>query len=322
MRKFAVPKLIVSKCLEFDHCRYNGDIIRSDFVSGLKPFVVFEPVCAECEIGLGVPRDPIRVVIINKKKRLVQPATEKDCTLEMQKFASEFMDSHPDADGFILKAYSPSCGIKGVKIYPALENVSSVDTGSGFFAAAALEKYPGLAIEDELRLSNFRIREHFLTKIFTAAEFRKISARPSMGALVKFQAENKLLLLTYNQSKMREMGKLVANHEKRPAAEVFKDYGVLLQKAFARTPSHNSNVNTLMHAFGYFSDGLNAKEKAFFLDTLGKYAEEKCPLSVPVSLVKSMIARFGEDYLSSQTYFEPYPEELYQMSDSGKSRLK
>lgn len=72
-----IPGIVVSKCLGFAHCRYNGLIIASEFVDNLKPFVEFIPVCPEMEIGLGVPRDPVRIVAANQQMRLVQPATRK-----------------------------------------------------------------------------------------------------------------------------------------------------------------------------------------------------------------------------------------------------
>ncbi|MDO8842143.1 DUF523 domain-containing protein, partial [Methanocalculus sp.] len=62
-RIFQRPTLVVSRCIEFDHVRYNGDMITSDIVASLKPFVTFIPVCPEVEIGLGIPRDTIRIVL-------------------------------------------------------------------------------------------------------------------------------------------------------------------------------------------------------------------------------------------------------------------
>ena len=56
MRQFIKPKIVISKCVEFDHCRYDGSMIPSDFVNALKLHVDFKPVCPEMEIGLGVPR--------------------------------------------------------------------------------------------------------------------------------------------------------------------------------------------------------------------------------------------------------------------------
>ena len=56
MRLFSRPKVVISRCIEFDHCRYNGNLIPNDFVKALKSHVDSSPVCAEIEIGLSVPR--------------------------------------------------------------------------------------------------------------------------------------------------------------------------------------------------------------------------------------------------------------------------
>ena len=41
------------------------------------------------------------------------------------------------------------------------------------FAAGVQERFPGAAIEEETRLGNLLIRDLFLTKLFTLADFRK-----------------------------------------------------------------------------------------------------------------------------------------------------
>ena len=82
-----VPRIVVSKCIEFDHCRYNGQMISSNLIKELKPFIDFLPTCPEVEIGLGVPRDSIRIVLKDDKKMLVQPATGKDVTEDMEEFS-------------------------------------------------------------------------------------------------------------------------------------------------------------------------------------------------------------------------------------------
>jgi uncharacterized protein YbbK (DUF523 family) len=168
--EFVKPQVFISKCLGFAKCRYNGLTIPDEFVTNLKPHVDFHPVCPEVEIGLGIPRDPIRIVSIKKKLHLVQPATGKDLTEEMTDFSTSFLNSLKTVDGFLLKNRSPSCGIKDVKVYPGTGKVASIARDSGFFGAAVLEKFPFSAIEDEGRLKNYRIREHFLTKLFTLAQ--------------------------------------------------------------------------------------------------------------------------------------------------------
>ncbi len=78
-----------------------------------------------------------------------------------------------------------------------------------------LERFDDRAIEDEGRLRNLGIREHFLTRIFAFARFRLVQQSGSMSDLVRFHAANKLLLMAYNKEKMRELGRIVANGERK-----------------------------------------------------------------------------------------------------------
>jgi uncharacterized protein YbgA (DUF1722 family)/uncharacterized protein YbbK (DUF523 family) len=320
LRTHPRPSIVVSKCIEFDACRYNGAKIPSDVVSALKAHVDFIPVCPEVEIGLGVPREPIRIISEGGTARLWQPATDRDLTGAMTGFAKSFLEGLGPVDGFILKFRSPSCGMKEVKIYGGKGKAPPAGKGAGFFGREVLARFGDLAVEDEGRLRNFRIREHFLTKVFALTRFRETREAGSMGAIVKFQAENKLLLMAYNQKAMREMGRVVANPEKEDVRSVFDRYGTLLSTALAQAPRRPSAINVLMHAMGYFSDELTGREKQFFLASLDKYRELRIPLSVPVGIVNSWLARYDRPYLAEQTFFEPYPEDLVQVTDSGKGR--
>jgi uncharacterized protein YbgA (DUF1722 family)/uncharacterized protein YbbK (DUF523 family) len=320
VKKPVKPVVVVSKCLGFAYCRFNGLTISSHTIDKLKPHVEFRPVCPEVEIGLGIPRDPVRIVKESEEKRLVQLATGDDLTNRMTEFVESFLNSVEEVDGFILKSRSPSCGIKDVGIYPNMEKGSSGMRGSGFFGRAVMDRFPNLPLEDEGRLTNFRIREHFFIKLFTMAKFRSVKSSNSMKELVRFQTENKLLLMAYNQEKMRVLGRIVANPEKKPFSEVIGGYEEQLVGAFSRAARYTSNINVLMHGLGYFSNELSSDEKAFFLDSLERYRAGSVPLSVPLNIVRSFVVRFQEDYLAQQTFFEPYPEELMEITDSGKGR--
>ncbi|MEP0828957.1 MAG: DUF1722 domain-containing protein, partial [bacterium] len=247
-RFFSRPRVVVSKCLGFEAVRYNGAIIPCEFVDRLRGTVDFFPVCPEMEIGLGTPRDPIHIARRGNKDILIQPATGRDLTESMNRFSEKFLRSLTDVDGFILKSRSPSCGIKEVKIHSNKEKSPAVGKGPGFFGGKVLDSYPGLAIEDEGRLLNLKIREHFLTRIFAFAAFREIRKSGSMGQLVQFQAQNKLLLMSYSQKEMRLLGKIVANHEKQPFEKVATEYALHLQMALLKPSRDSNNINTLMHA--------------------------------------------------------------------------
>jgi len=131
MGKWARPVVVLSRCLEFEPVRYNAQVIPNDFVRQLEPWVTFVLVCPELEIGLGAPRDPVRIVAIDGRARLIQPTTDRDLTREMNEFSQSFLSSLGDVDGFLLKNRSPSCGISDVKVYQGLSESASSGRGAG-----------------------------------------------------------------------------------------------------------------------------------------------------------------------------------------------
>jgi len=314
------PLVVVSKCLGFERCRWNGEVINDEFTIRLGAYVDFHTICPEMEIGLGVPRDPIHIESSKGALSLVQPATGRDVSREMSDFCEGFLTSLGEVDGFLLKARSPSCGPLDVKIYAAGGKSGSMDKGPGFFGSAVLAAFPDLAVESEGRLKNFRIREHYLTRLFAAARFRAMERSATMKDLVDFQARNKLLLMAYNQSELKLLGRIVANHEHLKVDEIIPPYREHFARALSKTPRYTSNINVLMHALGYFSKEITSGEKSYFLETLERYRAGSIPLSAVNSIINSWIVRFDQAYLEQQTFFNPYPEELAFISDSGKGR--
>ena len=316
--QFATPHVVVSGCLDFEACRYNGQRIPFDLIRELEPYVKYVPICPEVEIGLGTPRDPIRLVKGNDAPQLVQPATGRDVTEEMDAFSTSFLAESGDVDGFILKSRSPSCGLHGVKVYDGPETNSNNGRSPGRFAAAVVAQYPGAAMEDEGRLRNYRIREHFLTKLFGLARLRCAS---SMRELVAFHTEYKFVLMTYNQQKMRELGRLVANAGGQSLDQILPAYRGGFGLALRIAPRYTTVINTVEHAYGYMSDKLNAGEKSFYRRQLERYRNGRLPVSALTSLVHVWAVRFEVSYLLEQSFFQPYPDELASLSDSGKGRL-
>jgi len=313
MRPFVRPKIVISKCIEFDHCRYDGSLIPSDFVKALKPYVDFRPVCAEMEIGLGVPRSSIRIVSVNGEPRLIQPATGLDVTERMMDFSDHFLSSLSDVDGFILKFRSPSCGMKDIRVYSSAANGVAVSKTSGFFGGSVVNKFPDMAIEDEGRLRNFNIREHFLIKLFALASFREVRNSGDVSDLIRFQEINKFLLTAHSQKETKLLGKIVANQEGLDFEKQAAFYREHMAQALKRPPKTSSRANVLMHLLGYFKDQLTFKEKEHFIASVGKYKDRKIPFSGPLAMLQSWAIRFGQDYVKNQTIFEPFPEDLIEL---------
>ncbi|MHC4714640.1 MAG: YbgA family protein, partial [Planctomycetota bacterium] len=282
--------------------------------------VEFIPVCPEVEIGLGVPREPIRIARDESGMKLIRSANGADVTELMLSFAADFLGSLENIDGFVLKSRSPSCGSKDVKVYPGPGKVGPVGKTAGFFGGAVATRFPDLAIEDEGRVRSFEIREHFLTRVFARARFRAVLERPSMGALVDYHSANKLLLSAYNPRATSELGLIVANHGRKKPAEVARDYLGGLDQLFPRSAKPGTYVNVLLHTLGHFSKVLSGREKAFFLMLIERYKSRRVPLSALLAHLEAWAARFEDEYLSRQTIFRPYPEELVELMDSGKGR--
>jgi len=321
MTEFPKPRIVVSKCIGFASCRYNGEIVNDKFVNRLAAHVEFLSVCPEVEIGLGTPRAPVRIVSAGTGFKLIQPVSGLDLTGKMRSFSSQYLDTLDEVDGFILKNRSPSCGVADVKYYRGPEKGAVLGKTSGFFGGAVLEKFGDRAVEDEGRLLNLNIREHFLTRIFAFARFRGLQKSGSMHALIAFHAANKMLLMAYNQTKMRELGRIVANSDGKPFAAVLELYGKCFRAALLKSPRHASPVNVLMHALGYFKKELLPREKRHFLDELEAYRRGRTPLTGALGILRSWIIRFESEYLRNQTLFLPFPEALMALEDSGKGRV-
>ena len=156
----------VSACLLGEEVRYDGGHKREAWIAEvLGPRVALVAVCPEVEVGLGVPRPPIGLRSDGAGGvRLVVEETGADITDRMTKYAEERLEAlaAEGLDGFILKAHSPSCGIDGVK-------VDGVPGGRGLFAAALLRRFPGLPVEDELRLHDPVVRAEFLRRVLGGA---------------------------------------------------------------------------------------------------------------------------------------------------------
>ena len=322
MAKFIKPKVFVSACIEFDACRYDGELIRDEYVKRLFDFVDVIRVCPELAIGLGSPRDAVRLVQReNEGVKLLSTNHGVDHTEKIVDFSASYLNKlkEKEVDGFILKAKSPTCGIKNVKLYRDIgkANVSGAKN-DGFFGGKVLELFPGLPVETERRLSNFKIRDVFFTKLFTLSDFRPLKKDPKAKNLVAFHSKNKYLFMAYNQTLLRKMGNIVANHEHLKIETVFEQYEVLLQELLSKEPTQKKRINVLTHIYGYFKKNVEVEEKEYYFDVLDQYLNNRIPYSNVLTVLKGWAIRFKESYLMIQTVFEPYPNELIMVTDSGK----
>ena len=303
---FLKPKVVISKCLTFSECRYDGQIIHNQYIENLKKFVEFQTVCPEVEIGMGTPRNPIRIIEDNESLKLKQSETNLDWAKKMNSFSNKYISKISKIDGFILKAASPSCGINSAKIFSP-KSPAPIRKGAGFFASKIIKQFPDHPKEEEKRLNNPFLREHFFTSIFTIADFRFVK---DMNTLYKYHAKHKYLFMAYNQTLMRKMGKVAANENNDSFQNVLNNYYKLILLTLSKRARYTSNINTHMHVMGYFKNQISNQEKQHFLDLIEQYRIQKIHLSAINNLLASWILRFDNSYLKKQSFFNPFPIEL------------
>ncbi len=305
-------RLGISSCLLGEPVRYDGqhklDRYLRDTLGG---YVEWVPVCPEVECGLPVPREAMRLVGDPEAPRLVTNRTGVDHTERMLSWAARRVRELEAEDlcGFVFKSGSPSSGMERVKVYGDKGMPEKV--GVGMFARAFMDHFPLLAVEEEGRLHDPRLRENFIERIFTYRRWREtVAAGRTRGHLVEFHTRNKLLILSHSPEHYRELGRLVASGKDRSPEELYERYQELLAEALGRKTTARKNANVLQHAMGYFKKELSADEKQELLEVIERYRTELVPLVVPVTLLNHYVRKYGEPYLGMQTYLNPHPVEL------------
>jgi uncharacterized protein YbgA (DUF1722 family)/uncharacterized protein YbbK (DUF523 family) len=305
-------RLGVSSCLLGEEVRYDGGHKRDAFLTDvLGPFVEWVPVCPEVEIGLGVPRPPIRLVGDPTAPRLVVEKTGEDLTSRMRRWAGGRLGELAalGLHGYVLKRGSPSCGLVRVRVYG--EDGSPGRVGRGLFAAALTDALPLLPVEEEGRLTDAGIRESFIERVFAAARWQVFTAsRPRVRDLVAFHAAHKFAILAHSPRDYSQLGRLVAGAGPRLTVEALATYGVRFAQALATRATRARHVNVLQHLAGFCKRQLTDDERAELGEVVDEYRRGLVPLVVPLTLLKHHVRRLGIVYLADQIYLDPHPKEL------------
>ena len=168
----------ISSCLLGDEVRFDGGHKRdAPLLEAFAPHVEWVRVCPEVEIGMGVPREPVRLVQSGGDLRMIAVHTGTDHTEAMREFAARRVQALAAMDlrGYVLKSDSPSCGLHGVKVFDVNEgDAEPARRGTGLFAAALTSAFPDLPIAEERQLADPASRASFLARVIA---YDRASAR-------------------------------------------------------------------------------------------------------------------------------------------------
>jgi uncharacterized protein YbgA (DUF1722 family)/uncharacterized protein YbbK (DUF523 family) len=308
----AKPRLGVSACLLGWKVRYDGQHKRDDFaVDVLGPFVEWVPVCPELEVGMEVPREPVRLVGSSEAPRLVAERSGADWTSRMAELAAARVKglSALGLCGYLTKKDSPSCGMSRVRVHPPAGGTPRRD-GVGAFMRVLRSRLPLLPVEEEGRLNDPLLRESFIERVFAYRRWTALRADGlTRGGLVAFHTAHKLSLLSHHPEGYRRLGRLVANQKGRGLRELADEYGALFMEALATVATRGRHVNVLEHMAGYFKAAPRG-DRAEVEEAIRDFGRGHVPLVVPLTLLRSAVRRHGVEYLAGQTYLDPDPREL------------
>jgi uncharacterized protein YbgA (DUF1722 family)/uncharacterized protein YbbK (DUF523 family) len=297
------PRIGVSSCLLGEPVRFNAGHSRSRFLTDdLARHVDWVPYCPEMAIGLGTPRETLR---LTADGRLVNRSGTADHTVAMAA-----LPLPAGVDGYVFKAKSPSCGVHGIARYSSSGQPAD-HRGRGVFAARLIAAFPLLPAEDEGRLNDAILREAFVERIFATARLRALFSRWwGPRDLVAFHARHKLQLLAHDPARCQQAGRIVAragSAARKPTAVAYRQ---LFLAAMAGKATRGRNVNALQHAFSRISGQICQARRADLAGRIELYRRGQDPLSVPMALLTHYASSGGLPWLAEQTYLAPFPADL------------
>ncbi len=302
-------KVGVSSCLLGETVRWNGehklDSTLKDTLSRLFEWV---PTCPEVEIGMGVPRETVRLAGNLKSPRMVGNHTGKDWTPRMHRYSKKRSTelAKMRVCGYIFKARSPSCGIARIPV--TTKNGKTPAKGRGLFADAFMRQCPWAPVEDESRMQDARIRENFITRVFAYHRLTQLlNGRFSFKALIEFHSAHRCLLMAHSRKHCNMLGKLIADAKKYSPAKLKRRYAETFMQSLAFKTTAKKNFDVLVHMLGMLRKQLTEAERKEVIKAIENYRRGSTPLMKPVNLIKRHVRKYKVDTLADQIYLYSHP---------------
>lgn len=307
----------ISSCLLGEKVRFDGGHKNSAYITKtLSDYFDFHPFCPEVSIGLGIPRETIRLVTLEPDGPIHcvgTKNTELDVTQKLKACANQQFHWLENLSGYIFKKDSPSCGMERVKVY---YKTNPQRNGIGIYANEILKQFPYLPTEEEGRLGDAKLRENFILRVFIYHRWRALVSKTARGEEVHFKdyidfhAQHKLIYMAHNQEKTAELGQLTANISNTPLPEYQEKYLAALTQILAKPATPKSHVNVLKHIQGYLKRELCSDDKTELSETIEQYRQGYLPLIVPITLLRHHFRKCPTPYIDQSYYMQPHPMEL------------
>lgn len=301
----------VSACLLGREVRFDGGHKRSRFITdSLARHFELTAFCPEVAIGMGTPRQPIRLTGDVENPQAVGVKTpELDVTQPLRDYGKKTAGDIHDLCGFIFKKDSPSCGMERVKVYN--EKGMPERTGTGLFANEIIKAHPLLPVEEEGRLNDAHLRDNFITRVYVYARWKALlKAGLSKSALLEFHTGHKYLVMSHSPVRYRELGQMLSDLSRASLADIADGYFACLMQALSVPATRKRHANVLQHLLGYMKNTLDSAHRIDLDRSIDAYRRGEYPLVVPIRLLQHHFSMHPRPYISQQVYLDPHPREL------------
>jgi len=310
--KHPVIRIGISSCLLGEAVRWDGGHRRDGLIADLlSRYVHFVPVCPEMEAGMGVPREAVRLVGAAQAPRMVGVVSGRDWTATLRAYARVRVRrlARLDLSGYLLKKDSPSCGMTKVRVHSGKGRASR--KGVGLFARELQRHLPLLPLEQEDRLHDAALREHFIERVLAYRRLKDLlDSSCRCNDLVAFHSDHELLLLAHGRGHCRGLERLTApgTRPRWPSpGKMYADRFMAVLRVRATVAGHG---NAMQRAARFLEDHLGAGEKRELRKAMADYRKSRAPRSVPLALLRRHARRQDVAYLQRQIYLHPHPLEL------------
>ncbi|HEX8593187.1 MAG TPA: DUF523 and DUF1722 domain-containing protein [Pseudomonas sp.] len=306
------PKLGISACLLGAEVRFNGGHKESHLCTrALTEYFEFVPACPEVAIGMGIPREPIRLVgDAENPQALGSVNRELNVTQALADYGVQMAAELDDISGYIFMQKSPSCGLERVKVYR--ENGAPVDGGGrGIYAQAFCARHPNLPVEEDGRLNDPVLRENFITRVFAYAAWHELlKIGLTRRSLTEFHSRYKYQLMANDPVQYRALGNMLGGMGRSDPNDIAEQYFSDLMTALKKCATRRTHTNVLQHLTGYLKQTISAADKQEIQQLIAQYHQGIVPLIVPLTLLKHHFRQHPDPYVALQVYMQPHPENL------------
>jgi len=117
-------------------------------------------------------------------------------------------------------------------------------------------------------------------------------------------------LLSHQERRYRELGRIVAGGSKARVGETLDAYEETYFDIYRHRATRRRHTNVLQHLAGHVKREIDDDDRAELRSVIEQYRSGSIPLIVPITLLRHHARRAGSDWVRSQTYLDPYPDEL------------